>query len=462
MKTINFVHSPSYQPDIRLVIALTSVRNVLFTIATVVCVAILLAWIFPFFATLLPSGWHGMKANTAICILLCLFLIKHLSDPVQQNGKVWAALSLLFVLSLSALLGYWGWNIAWLGNLIGNDTHASITGHIPLQTDTFFLLCTYYFLYEKITNGSHDTALNAISLTILGFVLLLGGGYFYNAVHMFQTTSTIHTSPQTIICMIVTVYGIFLYRSRQGLFSVLTSIGMGSYLARLSMPWVFLLPLFLVSATYVAIDQQWVEAGYASSMLASSFAIAMLILVLKLAQKSNELEEELRQMSLMDHLTGIHNIRGLYVLGEFLLLKRIRLNTPLVLVFFDMDNLKGINDVYGHDAGSEAIKAFALLLKASFRDTDVIARIGGDEFAVATQQTDLEQPLTRLAKAVKESNNSGQHPYTLAYSFGQASLDQPCREHPELQKSLDTFKALIDKADRAMYVHKRARKQHQQ
>jgi len=455
----NIAKGPSSQPDIRLVIALTRFRDLLFTIAAVICGAILLAWIFPFFATLLPSGWEDMKANTAICILSYLYLIKHLSSPVQKNGKVWVALSLLFIISLSALLGYWGWNVTWVDTLIGNDTYATLPGRMSLQTDTFFLLCTYYFLYEKVSNGSHDMALSTISLMVLGFVLLLGGGYFYNATHMFQTTSTIRTSPQTLLCMLIIVYGIFLYRSRQGLFSVLTSIGMGSYLARLSMPWVFLLPLFLVSATYVAIDQQWVEAGYASSMLASSFAIAMLVLVLKLAQKSNELEEELRQMSLMDHLTGIHNIRGFYVLGEFLLLKRIRLDTPLVLVFFDLDDLKGINDAYGHDMGSEAIKAFANLLKASFRDTDVIARIGGDEFAVATQQTDLEQPLARLAKAVKESNNSGIHPYNLSYSFGQATLDQPSGERSELQKSLETFKALIDKADTAMYVHKRARKQ---
>src|SRR5690606_3152575 len=92
-------------------------------------------------------------------------------------------------------------------------------------------------------------------------------------------------------------------------------------------------------------------------------------------------EENLRGMTLVDELTGLYNRRGFFALAE----EQIRLarhgKRTLSLVFADLDGLKRINDILGHTAGDQAIFEAAAVLRQTFRESDVVARIGGDEFA---------------------------------------------------------------------------------
>jgi diguanylate cyclase (GGDEF)-like protein len=126
-----------------------------------------------------------------------------------------------------------------------------------------------------------------------------------------------------------------------------------------------------------------------------------------------------------------------------------RLQRGLFLIFADMDGLKKINDSYGHQEGNKAIIDTANILRETFRESDIIARMGGDEFVVMAMETTDTKPEvfnTRLQNDVQLFNNRKDRRYTLSISIGIACYD------PANSCSLDD---LLMKADRLMYEQKR-------
>jgi len=120
----------------------------------------------------------------------------------------------------------------------------------------------------------------------------------------------------------------------------------------------------------------------------------------KLYQKNIELEkanERLRNLSLTDELTGLNNRRGFSILANGLFKFARRAGHQLCLLYIDMDSLKHINNTFGHTEGDTALNHFARILTETFRDSDVIARMGGDEFAVLLEDGDGEPAAVALA-----------------------------------------------------------------
>jgi diguanylate cyclase (GGDEF)-like protein/PAS domain S-box-containing protein len=133
-------------------------------------------------------------------------------------------------------------------------------------------------------------------------------------------------------------------------------------------------------------------------------------------------EDKLRYMSIHDSLTGLYN-RG-YFEEEMSRLERGR-QYPLGVVMVDIDDLKAINDSLGHEAGDELLRRSAAVLKKTFRADDVVARIGGDEFAVLLPRADaivIEQALKRL-RAEVEFHNEKSLNGELHLSLGAATVE---------------------------------------
>jgi len=153
-----------------------------------------------------------------------------------------------------------------------------------------------------------------------------------------------------------------------------------------------------------------------------------------------------------DELTGLVNRRGFHMTGNHILDICKRLGQPATLVLFDMDGLKTINDSKGHKEGDAAIRDFGGCLVKAYRDSDVVARIGGDEFAVlfagATQQ-DISSLVTRLQEHVLTRNSSEPDRAPLDFSHGIAEFDP--RHGISLQ-------VLTSDADLEMYARKRRKK----
>jgi len=167
--------------------------------------------------------------------------------------------------------------------------------------------------------------------------------------------------------------------------------------------------------------------------------------------ENKRMEEDLRALSLVDELTGLYNRRGFVTLAQQQLKLANRLMRKDFLVFVDLDHMKWINDTFGHQKGDEALVEAADILKNTFRESDIVARIGGDEFAILTVETedaDVEAINTRLQGNIKGHQGKGQGSFTLSMSVGITRYDP---EHP---CSIDE---LLAKADKLMYEQKRDR-----
>jgi diguanylate cyclase (GGDEF)-like protein/PAS domain S-box-containing protein len=163
-------------------------------------------------------------------------------------------------------------------------------------------------------------------------------------------------------------------------------------------------------------------------------------------------EETIRELSLVDDLTGLRNRRGFFVLGESQLSLARRLGRRAVLYFADVDGFKRINDELGHAEGDRALVDVADILRAVFRETDVIARLGGDEYVVLALESpdaDTTESAARLDEQLDQFNRAAQRPYRLAISVGTA------RHGPDSDESLAE---LLARADAGMYQIKQQRR----
>nr|NMF98161.1 diguanylate cyclase [Aromatoleum toluolicum] len=166
-------------------------------------------------------------------------------------------------------------------------------------------------------------------------------------------------------------------------------------------------------------------------------------------QRRDSVEEEIHRISVTDMMTGLLNRRGFFLHAERSYKLARRQQVPSVLVFIDIDGLKGINDAYGHDVGDSLIEDMAHILQQCFRDADVVARIGGDEFAVFT--IDASQPdvlLARMHKSLADHTLRPDCPYRISFSTGIVQCD------PSSELSLSDH---LQRADQLMYAEKRKR-----
>ncbi len=167
------------------------------------------------------------------------------------------------------------------------------------------------------------------------------------------------------------------------------------------------------------------------------------------------MEEEIKRLSITDPLTGLYNRRGFLTLAGRQLKISERLKRSVILLFADLDDLKSINDTHGHRKGDEALIETAAIFAEVFRESDVIARMGGDEFAILALETsswprDTPAVLTdRLQKCIDRHNDRENRDYTISMSIGIVFRDHdtPC-----------CIEELMSQADALMYEQKRSKR----
>ena len=160
---------------------------------------------------------------------------------------------------------------------------------------------------------------------------------------------------------------------------------------------------------------------------------------------------DLRSLALTDDLTGLHNRRGFRTVAEQICAAQSRNRQPLMLVALDVDYLKAINDTWGHEAGDRAIVVVATALTGAFRTSDVIARVGGDEFLCLLPNAgddDVTQIRLRIASRIARHLEELPQEFPVTVTVGVAVAAPRANVH------LDT---LMREADRALYDSKRGR-----
>lgn len=157
-----------------------------------------------------------------------------------------------------------------------------------------------------------------------------------------------------------------------------------------------------------------------------------------------EAEEQMKYLSLHDPLTGLYN--RAYFEQEMRRLEKGRRVVPAGIVMCDVDGLKLINDSLGHSAGDQLLKIAAEVLKKSFRDVDMVARVGGDEFAIllsSFKRTAVESACRRIREAIA-GYNTASPAFPLSMSIG-------CAYRSDISGSMDD---LYKEADNNMYREK--------
>jgi diguanylate cyclase (GGDEF)-like protein/PAS domain S-box-containing protein len=163
-----------------------------------------------------------------------------------------------------------------------------------------------------------------------------------------------------------------------------------------------------------------------------------------------ENENRLRALAILDDLTGLYNRRGFLTIATQQLKAARRAQRNALVLFADLNNLKQINDTLGHKDGDQALIDAAHIFNRTFRESDVIARVGGDEFAILAVESEpahLESIRARIDSALQLANSDRARAFELSISIGAAAYD-PSRN--------DTVEELLAWADRAMYQQKRA------
>jgi|GEM_PF-4564126 diguanylate cyclase (GGDEF)-like protein len=181
-----------------------------------------------------------------------------------------------------------------------------------------------------------------------------------------------------------------------------------------------------------------------------SFALLITIIIMQTLNTSRlrKMEGKLRAMSITDELTGLLNRRGFFTIAQHQLKTAHRAKNSVLLFFADLDNLKKINDTLGHEEGDLALIDAANILRETFRESDIIARIGGDEFSILLLNAfeSAEGVIeTRLQDNINAHNTKGKRNFKLSISMGVAYFD------PENPCSIDE---LLTQADASMYKRK--------
>jgi diguanylate cyclase (GGDEF)-like protein len=206
--------------------------------------------------------------------------------------------------------------------------------------------------------------------------------------------------------------------------------------------------IFLTGQDSRDLDVEVMEAGAADYLVKGKIDPPLLERSIRYALERHRLLVEMHRRSLVDDLTGVLNRRGLeeQMVREMKLARRR--NQTMALLFADIDDFKAINDQFGHAEGDRALREVADLLTSSFRESDLVARMGGDEFVVVALDTslhDIAVPEKRLQARLEERNACTDREYDLSLTLGLSLYDPaaPC-----------SFWSLVDRADQQMYRRK--------
>ncbi|MEO7190458.1 MAG: diguanylate cyclase [Vicinamibacterales bacterium] len=259
-------------------------------------------------------------------------------------------------------------------------------------------------------------------VTVLALVALTG------LIVFFQFPVSLRSFPGELLCMPVLLWAAF-------------RLGRRTASAAL-----FMLAILAVAGTLYARGPFVRGTPFESLTIVQFFVGLSAIITLSLASLASEYraaEEQLRELVVTDPLTGLPNYRRLLdVLGTEIERAR-QTDRPFAVVFFDMDGLKGVNDEFGHLAGSRAVCRMAETLRSACRATDTAARYGGDEFVAVLTDTDYEGARLVVRRTAELLESDTDHP-RLSASAGIAVYP----------RDGGTPTTLLSAADRALYAAK--------
>jgi diguanylate cyclase (GGDEF)-like protein len=432
---------------------LARVELLCLSVVCVIATVTLFGWLFPPVDPFLFHNWTLMKANTALLLLLSALSL----TLTQEHGlteSLWPgrAIGAFVSIAAAAVLGEYLFHASFgIDTILAADAGATMPGRMSPQTACTFLLLGAVMLLAQTGQRVLSRLVDLLTFLICSFVLIIVSGYVFGAMHLLGLSANLRTSQQTLISLALLALVLFGRRIDRGIIAILLSPGVGGKLARVAAPLSLCLPFILESSRVQIIERGLLTPVYSMALVTVFAALLGFSFVLVLARRIDDLEDDIRDLSIRDDLTKLYNRRGFMFLAGRDLKQASRAGSPYSVLYVDLDNLKLVNDTFGHDVGSEFICEMAHLLAQSFRDTDVVGRIGGDEFVVGGMSSEAGAPIIsqRLALAAAELNRKSGRLYPFSFSAGHVTL---------LPGSRDSLEDLLKRADTAMYEAKRIKK----
>jgi len=186
-------------------------------------------------------------------------------------------------------------------------------------------------------------------------------------------------------------------------------------------------------------------SGPAVPLLNETLRFAVFLVVTLVLAKLHASMEQIKTLAMTDPLTGVPNRRAFFEVAGHLTTACLRSDQPVSLIFLDIDNFKSVNDTLGHQVGDELLRCAAATIQRNLRESDLVARVGGDEFLVLFPNTGRPEAAgvtEKLARSLQSAMDD--HGWRVSFSFGVAALEE----------SRGEIRDLVRMADKLMYKAK--------
>jgi len=209
---------------------------------------------------------------------------------------------------------------------------------------------------------------------------------------------------------------------------------------------------FLSSCVWIAVDIWSGNSNRTSNLFAymwnATTRLGFFLLPVFMIRLNRALQRE-QELARTDFLTGVLNARFFHELAQMEINRSVRYKRPFTLAFIDVDNFKTINDTFGHTTGDIVLRAIGMNIKTHLRRTDIVARVGGDEFVVLLPETNAQiapVAISNMQRALlNEMNENG---WSVTFSIGVLTLSDP-------RLSVDE---MLGRTDQLMYIVKNSGK----
>jgi diguanylate cyclase (GGDEF)-like protein len=434
------------QPDPNLLHDLYFVQQVCLALVVQLAIVALCARPFSAIGSSLPHGLIEMHVSFAIAALLAALSL-FLAD--LDAASRWRPFGRVFVI-LTA--------IAAVASFFQPVSGSLFQPQSLLRTDMAHILPGFALLFISIiliAARSERTAAVRLSeaavVCLHLLVAILVSEYVFGLFHFQNASMSGLPSISTLASLSLLTVVLFLRVAERGVFKVFLGPGIAGKTSRIVIPIFLVMPFLREVGRARLLSMDLIPQHSSMVIFASLASVVSFALLFFLVSCIERMETRIHDLTLRDELTGLYNVRGFNLLAGQSLRLAQRAETPFSILFVDMDNLKRINDELGHSVGSSTINETAKLLTATFREADVIARMGGDEFVVAGQFSHeavvaSAQRLQELA-ASRFCDAHGRFPLSLSIGYA-TSCDN----------RFDSLKELLGRADQAMYDKKRRKK----
>lgn len=209
---------------------------------------------------------------------------------------------------------------------------------------------------------------------------------------------------------------------------------------------------FLGSCVWIGVDIWSGNSNRTSNLFAymwnATTRLGFFLLPVFMIRLNRALQRE-KELARTDFLTGVLNARFFHELAQMEINRSIRYKRPFTLAFIDVDNFKTMNDTFGHTTGDIVLRAIGMNIKTHLRRTDIVARVGGDEFVVLLPETNAQiapVAISNMQRALlNEMNENG---WSVTFSIGVLTLSDP-------RLSVDE---MLGRTDKLMYIVKNSGK----